>query len=153
RVKQIDLLHRWIALEQGTTKNDEGRKVKMTGEVFTLLAECCKGKQPDSFVFTRPDGSRVGDPRKAWYNLCVACGLGTVGPAETKRGYRKYSGLLLHDFRRAAVRNLVRRGVPEVVAMRVSGHKTRAVFDRYNIVSEADLIRATELLEGHEAAS
>jgi integrase len=133
RVRQVDLFSRTIRLEPGTTKNRQGRSAKMTEEVFRLLVACVSGKDdPDAFVFTRGDGEPVREMRDAWAKLVAAAEL---------------PGLLFHDLRRSAVRNMIRRGIPEVVAMKISGHKTRSVFDRYNIVSEADITEAAERIE------
>jgi hypothetical protein len=66
-----------------------------------------------------------------------------------KDGYawHRYNGFIVHDLRRSAIRNLVNAGVPEPVAMQISGHKTRAMFDRYYVVSTADVTAAMQRVE------
>ncbi|MFI5056908.1 MAG: tyrosine-type recombinase/integrase [Candidatus Acidiferrales bacterium] len=129
KVSDCDLLGGTIRLR--TSKNGEPRTVPLTAETRGLLAACISGKDAEEPVFTR-NGKAVSDFRGSW------------DAATTKAGC---PGLLFHDLRRSAVRNMVRGGIPEVVCMKISGHKTRAVFDRYNIVSGRDLADAAEKIE------
>jgi integrase len=127
RVKQIDLLSRTIRLEPGTTKNHDGREVTMTRRVHKLLKLCVFGKTAESFVFTRSNGQPVRDFRGTWAKACKEAGV---------------PGLLFHDLRRTAARNLRRAGVAEGVIMKIGGWRTRSVFERYAIVSQADIAEA-----------
>jgi integrase len=132
RVRRIDMKARTIRLDPGTTKNRDGRLITMTGNVQALLEPCVSSKAPDDYVLTRSNGKRVRDFRKAWDNLCAAAGV---------------PDLLFHDMRRTAARNLRKAGVAEGVIMRVGGWKTRSVFERYNIIDQADIRDAMEKLE------
>jgi integrase len=124
-----------VRLDAGSTKNNEPRTIPLTRELLEMLRmERQKNLQTDC-VFMH-NGEQIQSFYKAWNSACLQAGL---------------SGLLFHDLRRTGVRNLVRAGVPERVAMAISGHKTRAVFERYNIVSGRDLKDATRKLETYLA--
>lgn len=107
----------------------------MTLPVRTLLTQCVRGKAQDDYVFTREDGKPVRDFRGAWGSACEAA---------------KVPGLLFHDLRRTAARNLRRAGVAEGVIMKIGGWKTRSVFERYAIVSQSDIRDAMTKLEAEQ---
>ena len=132
RVSQLDFLNRSIDLNPGETKNGHGRTAIMTSRVFELLKAGCIGKGPDDYVFTRGDNKPVLDFRGTWDKVTAAAGL---------------SDVLVHDLRRSAVKRMIQRGIPQTTAMKISGHRTEAVFRRYAIVSEQDLRDAARRLE------
>lgn len=135
---QVDLDARQIRLEPEQTKGDEGRIIPLSSELVDTLRQIGP-KQGQVF-----NGTNL---RKEWNKACASCGLGTLTEVEGRPYDPVYSGLTLHDLRRSAVRNLRKAGVSEKEAMRISGHKTRAVFDRYNIVSTDDVMDAMRKLE------
>jgi integrase len=124
--------------EPEQTKNASPRTVPLPDALVTMLEA---QKPQEGLVF---DTTNL---RKDWQRACAAAGLGTLTDVEDSYE-KRYDGLLLHDLRRSAVRNLVRAGVPERVTMSISGHKTRAVFDRYNITSEQDVVEAMRRVQG-----
>ena len=145
---QVDLDAGEVRLEPGTTKNKDGRTFPLTDELGAML----KAQQVEherlkkaghifpNVFFREVAQGRGGELKpkaitslnKAFKAACRAAGC---------------PGKIAHDFRRTAVRNLVRAGISERVAMMMTGHKTRSVFERYNIVSGGDLKDAARLLD------
>ncbi len=134
-----------LRLDPGTTKNDDGRIVYLTPELYALLTQQLERVQALErqmgkiipYVFPhlsgRHRGERIQDFKKAWKTACKKAGC---------------PGMLRHDFRRTAVRNMERAAVPRSVATKITGHRSESVYRRYAIVSDADLQEATRKITG-----
>lgn len=147
--RHVDIEANEVRLDPGETKNGEPRVFPLTADLRALLLErlavrnaALEAGHVCPWVFFRMVAKGRGGKKypkvikrfdKAWAAACKAAGC---------------PGRLRHDFRRTAIRTMVRRGVPERVAMQLSGHLTRSVFERYNIVSAGDLTDAASRLEG-----
>lgn len=136
--RQVDFKTGTVRLEPGTTKNGDGRTFIMTPELRTCLdaqrahtdALQRRTGQIIPWVFHR-NGRPVGEFRKTWKTACRKGGV---------------PGRIPHDFRRTAVRNLERAGIPRSVAMKMVGHRTESIYRRYAIVDEGMLREAAEKL-------
>jgi integrase len=145
--RQVDMKAGEVRLDAGTTKNREGRVFPFTTELRAMLVAqhaAHKRLKLAGHIFPNVFWRMVADGRggkkspkpitsftKAWKAACIAAGC---------------PGKIPHDLRRTAIRNFVRSGTSENVAMKLSGHKTRSVFDRYDIVSGDDLREAARKL-------
>ena len=135
-LRQVDLQAGTVTLDAAQSKTKRPRVIDFSEwpelrDVLTAQVQSAERIAREAHkivvaVFHQLDGTALDDDdwRKAWEACRTAAG---------------YPSKLVHDFRRTAVRNLIRAGVPETVAMRITGHKTRSVFERYNITSSDDL--------------
>jgi integrase len=129
---RVNLKDRLVILTPDETKNKSPRSLYLTDELLDLLRKQNLRRMKDCpFVFHR-NGKPILDFRGTWKKACKEA---------------KLPGKLFHDFRRTAARNLTRSGTQETVAMKITGHKTRSVFDRYNITDGEDIKKAMERLE------
>jgi integrase len=124
---QVDLQAGIVRLEPGETKNRDGRAIHVTADVLKILkgqlasiTRLTRQGMITPYAFHRPNGSPIKDFREAWTSACELGG---------------YPDALVHNFRRTAVRNLERAGVPRSTSMQITGHKTESVFRRYAIVN------------------
>ena len=127
-----------LRLHARNAKSGHGRQIPLEGGGLVVMERRIAARRLDCRLIFHRGGESIGDFRKSWQAACVAAGLGQY-LRDAKGRIRGYQGKLFHDFRRSAVRNMVRAGNPENVAMKISGHKTREIFDRYDITSDKDI--------------
>lgn len=141
----VDMQGKAIRLRAEHAKNGAGRTIAMDDYV---LLELMRRREKDrlqptgvaGLVFHKA-GRAIPDFRDAWAAACVRAGLAVTDPAG-----KVIPDRLFHDLRRSAVRRMVRGGVPQSVAMQISGHKTASMFRRYDITDERDLRAAAETI-------
>ena len=149
--KQINWTEGKLFLKAQDTKTNTPRVLYLTGDLYRVLLAWktrCDKKWPSCEWICHRGGIRLQSFKRSWWEACEAVGLGRMVKDE-KKGRLVWDGKRPHDFRRTAVRNMIRAGVPEKIAMAISGHKTRSVFDRYNIVNERDLEQAARSLTAY----
>ena len=129
--EEIDRAGGVIRLSPARSKTLVGRMLPISQPIADALARRRARRDPDSPLVFHRDGIPVRRWRTAWRTACQAAGVPTR---------------FLHDCRRTAARNLIRANVPERVAMLLTGHKSRAIFDRYNIIHEQELLDAGDQL-------
>jgi integrase len=110
-------------------------RIPLIGPLREII-ERRRAERRGDYVFSYADGRPIGDFKNAWKGALKRAGL---------------SGKLFHDLRRVAATELRRSGVPEEVAMKITGHRTRAMFSRYQIVDLGDVSRAIEQREAYRA--
>jgi integrase len=153
--RQVDLSTKIVRLDPGMTKNDEGRTFPFGAlpaldallrarRERTSITEAATGRLVPRVFHDEGRPLRPARFYRHWWRAVKAAGIYREWThAETGKRCR---GPIPHDFRRTAVRDLIAAGVPDKVAMEITGHKTREVFDRYHIVTETDKTRGIEKL-------
>jgi integrase len=128
---EVDLHGGVVRLAPARSKTKVSRVLPISTPLRQVLNRRVKRKRKGDIRVFKRDGVTVRQWKIVWRDACRKAGV---------------PGRLFHDCRRTAARNLIRAGIPERVAMLLTGHKTRCVFDRYNIVNERELATAGERL-------
>jgi integrase len=147
------------AIRLPDSKNGKPRSIPLDSELAALVARLRAARDYvtgagvglSGYVFHR-NGKPINKTvfGKQWRRACVKAGLGFYEQVTkddvTKREYR---GKIFHDLRRTAVRNMIRAGVRQAVAMTISGHETSSVFTRHNVTDEQDKLSALEAVRAY----
>jgi len=121
-----------IRLYRSQPKNKAGRLMKLPAECWEIVVRYMQGKNSDDYLITRSNGLPMRSMKDGWREIATHAGL---------------PGMIFHDLRRTAARNMLRTGVSASVVMEILGWKSFAMLQRCDIVSESDLAMAADKLD------
>ena len=133
---QIDWHANSIRLEKRQTKGKQSRVAPLYGDLRSWLEAAYTARAPGCETIIAYRGASVSETKTAWKSAARRAGVPDA---------------LIHDLRRTAVRNMLRAGLSEKQAMLISGHRTRSMIDRYNILDERDIELAGRKRAAYEA--
>jgi integrase len=149
----------WAAYDRETSmltlpgkdaKTGKARTLPLRAELRAIIERRITARRLDCEHIFHRGGQRIGEIRKSWLTACRKAGLAVAHERDGKTVYQALRRP--YDLRRTAVRNMVRGGVDPAVAMKISGHRTRAVFDRYDIIDGRDVADAIEKTSAYVAS-
>jgi len=136
KVRQVEPETKCIRRYRSQSKNKAGRLMKLPAECWEIVVRYMQGKNPDDYLITRSNGLPIRSMKDGWREIANRAGL---------------PGMIFHNLRRTAARNMLRTGVSASVVMEILGWKSFAMLQRYDIVSEADLAMAADKLDEAKA--
>ncbi len=132
---KVNVQDGYLDLESTDTKTGEPRRIYFCGEVRRILLEANRVRNiQHNFVFTHPNGRPIRSIKDSFNNACSRAGV---------------RGLRFHDLRHTFNTNLRKAGADRSVIMKMTGHKTESMFQRYNTVDEEDVRMAVKKYERH----
>jgi integrase len=136
KVRQVEPETKCIRRYRSQSKNKAGRLMKLPAECWEIVVRYMQGKNPDDYLITRSNGLPIRSMKDGWREIATRAGL---------------PGMIFHNLRRTAARNMLRTGVSASVVTEILGWKSFAMLQRYDIVSEADLAMAADKLDEAKA--
>ena len=127
-----------VRLHARDAKTGHGRALALVDDLRAVMERRLRARRLDCPRIFHRAGRPMGEFRKAWTSASRAAGLMVTAEARDGRTIIRPAHHV-YDLRRTAARNMRRAGVHETTIMAITGHRTRSMFDRYNIVSEQDL--------------
>ncbi|MBM2805577.1 MAG: phage integrase protein breaking and rejoining enzyme, partial [Deltaproteobacteria bacterium] len=132
---KVDLTDWVVRLTRKNEKTKRPRTLTLVGELREVIERRLEQRRPECPLVFHRNGKPIKSFRRAFKTACKNAGL---------------DGIVPHDMRRSGVRNFTKAGLSESEGMSISGHRTNAIYKRYNIIDEDLQRQSLERVAEHQ---